>query len=90
METTTFRIRWLITFEYLELQQSLIPHLKVLMCGINAFSPQWCGCIFILYYSHLNSALLLHKTVLVTYLLAHTLFELLGCHIVQHQLTQQD
>ena len=27
---------WLITFELLELKQSYIPHLKVLMCGIDA------------------------------------------------------
>ena len=38
-----------------------MPHLKVLVCGINASSSQWCGCIFILYYTHLNLALLLHK-----------------------------
>ena len=29
-------ILWLITFEPLELKQSYIPHLKVLMCGIDA------------------------------------------------------
>ena len=60
----------LITFEPLELKQSYIPHLKVLMCGINALGVQWCGCIFMLCYANLNLALLLHKTVLVTFLLA--------------------
>ena len=35
------------------------------MCGINGFSPQWCGCIL-----YLKLALLLHKTVLVTFPLA--------------------
>ena len=56
---------YLITFESIELKQSVIPHLKVLVCGINAFSSQWCGCIFILCYTHLNLALLLHKQGLV-------------------------
>ena len=58
---------WLITFELLELKQSYIPHLKVLMCGINGFSYQWFGCIYILCYNHLNLALLLRKTVLVNF-----------------------
>ena len=52
----------LITFEPLELKKSYIPHLKVLVSGINAFSPQWCGCIFVLCYTHMKLALLLHKT----------------------------
>ena len=55
---------WLITFEPLELKQSYIPHLKVLMCGINASEVQWCGCIFILHYTHQKLTLLLHKTAL--------------------------
>ena len=29
----------------LVLKQTYIPHLKVLMCGINAFSLKWCGFI---------------------------------------------
>ena len=36
-----------------------------MVCGINAFSSQWCGCIFILCYTHLKLALLLHKQGLV-------------------------
>ena len=63
----TFKIWFLITFESLELKQSCVPHLKVLMCGINTSSYQWCGFTFILYYSHLNLALLLHKTALVNF-----------------------
>ena len=35
------------------------------MCGINASTSQWCGCIFILCYAHLKLALLLHKQGLV-------------------------
>ena len=60
----------LITFEPLELKQSYIPHLKVLMCGINALGAQWCDYILIQCYTDLKLALLLHKTVFVTFLLA--------------------
>ena len=35
-EIYTFKLRLLITFEHLELKQSYIPHLKVLMRGIDA------------------------------------------------------
>ena len=63
---------YLITFESIELKQSFIPHLKVLVCGINAFSSQWCGCIFILCYTHLKLALLLHKTAIVNFLMSTT------------------
>ena len=55
---------WLITFELLELKQSYILHLKVLMCGIDAWGAQWRSCIFILCYTYLKLALLLHKTAL--------------------------
>ena len=83
METTHL---WLITFESLEMKQSYIPYLKVLLCGIIAFSCQWRGCIFTLCYIHLNFALLLHKIVLVTFLfvtflLASTEF---STHILQN------
>ena len=37
------------------------------MYGINAFSYHWSGCIFIMCYTHLKLALLLHKTVLVNF-----------------------
>ena len=35
------------------------------MCGIDDSSSQWCSWIFILCYTHLNLALLLHKQGLV-------------------------
>ena len=66
---------WLITFEPLELIQSYIFHLKVLVGGINAPSSRWCGCIFIMCYSRLKFALLLHKTVLVNFQIGTTLFK---------------
>ena len=62
----------MITSEPLELRQRYEPHLKALLCGINASSFQWSGCIFISCYTHLNLALLLHKTVFVTFLLGST------------------
>ena len=66
METTQLLFDGrLITFDNLKLQESYIPLLKVLVCGMNAFSPKWCGYIFTLCYTHLKLALLLHKTVLV-------------------------
>ena len=37
----------------------------MLVCGINASSCQWCGWIFILCYTHLKLAFLLHKRGLV-------------------------
>ena len=60
----------MITFEPLELKQSYKPHLKVLMCDINASSTQWHGHISIYCYTHPGSEMLLQKTALVTYLLA--------------------
>ena len=39
---------WLITFEPLEQKQSYMPHLKVLMCGMNAREAQQHAGIFIL------------------------------------------
>ena len=52
-------------FWALKLNQSYRPHLKMLVCRINASSSQLCGCIFLLSYIHLNLALLLHKQGLV-------------------------
>ena len=60
----------LITFEALELKQSYMSHLKVLVCGMNTSSSHWLGCIFILCYTHLKIVLLLYKTVLVNYLMS--------------------
>ena len=50
-----------------EPKKSYIPHLKVLVGGINVSSSQWCGCISIMCNSCLNLALLPHKTVLVNF-----------------------
>ena len=61
------KIGWLITFEFLELNQSYTPHLKVLVGSINAFGSQWCGCIVIMCYTCLKLALLLHETILVNF-----------------------
>ena len=58
--------RLLGTLEY-------IPHLKVLMCGINVSSAQWRGCIFRLCYTHLKLVLLLHNTVLINFPIGTTL-----------------
>ena len=61
---------WLITFEPLEQKQSYIPLLKVLMCGMNARGAQQHAGIFILWYTSLKMALLLHKTALVNFPMA--------------------
>ena len=65
---------WLITFEPLEQKQSYIPLLKVLMCGMNAWGAQWHGGIFILQFTSLKMVLLLHKTALVNFPMATTVF----------------
>ena len=71
----------LITFEPLELKQSYIPHLKVLMNGINALDAKRCGYIFVQCNTHLNLALSIQKTVFVTFLLASTVFPVV-CFII--------
>ena len=43
-------------------QQSYIPLLKALMCGINAVGAQGSGCMFTLCHAPLKMAVLLHKT----------------------------
>ena len=73
-EIWTFIFWWLITFEPLEQKQSYIPLLKVLMCGMNAWGAQWHGGIFILQYTSLKMVLLLHKTALVNFPLATTVW----------------
>ena len=60
-------------FWVLELKQSYISHLKVLVCVINAFSLQLCGCIFMSCYIHVKLAFLVHKKVLVSHLDQHCL-----------------
>ena len=44
----------------------------MLVRGINAFSSQWSCYIFIFYHTYLNLAFLLHKAVLVTFMLVST------------------
>ena len=51
-----------ITFEPLEVEQSYIPLLKALMCGINAVGAQGSGCMFTMCHAPLKMAVLLHKT----------------------------
>ena len=51
----------LVTFEPLEVEQSYIPLLKALMCGINAVGAQGSGCMFTLCHAPLKMAALLHK-----------------------------
>ena len=63
---------WLITFEPHEQKQIYIPLLKVLVCGINAQGPHWNSDIFILRYTSLKMAVLLHKTALVNFPMATT------------------
>ena len=52
----------LVTFELLEIEQSYIPLLKALMCGINAVGAQGSGCMFTLCHAPLKMAVLLYKT----------------------------
>ena len=51
----------LVTFEPLDIQQSYIPHLKALKCGINAVGAQGRGCSSLLCHAHLKMGVLLHK-----------------------------
>ena len=47
--------------EPLDLEQSYIPHLKALMCGINAADAQRCDCMFTFCYAYPKLGVLLHK-----------------------------
>ena len=55
----------LVTFEPLDLEQSYIPHLKALMCGINAAEAQGCECMFTFCHAYPNMGVLLHKMAIV-------------------------
>ena len=55
----------LVTFELLEVEQSYIPLLKALMCGIDAVEDQGCGCMFTLCHAYLKMGVLLHKMAIV-------------------------
>ena len=51
----------LVTFEPPDIQQSYIPLLKALKCGINAVEAQGRGCRSLLCHAHLKMGVLLHK-----------------------------
>ena len=51
----------LVTFEPFDLEQSYIPDLKALMCGINAAEAQRCDCMFTFCYAYPKMGVLLHK-----------------------------
>ena len=55
----------LVTFEPHEVEQSYIPHLKALMCGINAAEAQGCDCMFTFCHAYPKMGVLLHKMAIV-------------------------
>ena len=57
----------LVTFEPLDIQQSYIPLLKALKCGINA---QGHDCSTLLCHAHLKMGVLLHKQATVCSLMS--------------------
>ena len=59
----------LVTFEPLEVEQSYIPLLKALMCGINPVGGQGCGCMSTFCHAPLKIAVLLHKMPKVPFIL---------------------
>ena len=71
-ENGDIKLRRLVTFECLELEQSYIHHLKALMCGINASRGQGHGCRFTMCHASLKMTLLLHTEGLVKTALAST------------------
>ena len=62
----------LVTFEPLELEQSYIPLLKALKCGIVVVGAQGCSCMSTFCHGPLKVALLLHKMVNGPYSLSET------------------
>ena len=54
------------------------------MFGINASGAQWCGCISTLCYTHLKLFFLLHKAVLVTFLLTSAVLSILKFLVVKN------
>ena len=55
----------LVTFQLLEVEQSYIPLLKALMCGINTVGAQGCGYMFTFCHVYLKTGVLLHKMAIV-------------------------
>ena len=66
----------LVTFEPLEVEQSYIPLLKALMCGINAVEVQGCSCMSTFCHAPLKIALLLHNMANGPYSLSETVCNL--------------
>ena len=62
----------LVTFEALEIEQSYVPLLKALMCGINVVAAQGCSCMSTFY--HFKIAPLLHKMANGPYSLSETVY----------------
>ena len=62
----------LVTFEPLEVEQSYIPLLKALICGINVVGAQGCSCMSIFCHTPLKIARLLHKMANGPYSLSET------------------
>ena len=56
---------FLVTFEPLEIQQSNIPLLKALKCGIKAVGAQGCSCMSTFCHAPWKIALLLHKMAII-------------------------
>ena len=75
MKSPIYYVKWcksdfsfallLVTFELLEVEQSYIPLLKALMCGINAKEAQGCGCMFTFCHVYLKMGVLLLKMAIV-------------------------
>ena len=59
----------LVTFELLLVEQSYIPLLKALMCGINAVGDQGRGCMLTFCHTPRRIAVLLHKMPKVPFIL---------------------
>ena len=55
----------LVTFESLEVEQSAIPHLKALICGINDVEAQGCGCMLTFCHAYPKIGVLLHEMAIV-------------------------
>ena len=62
----------MVTFEPLEVEQSYIPLLKALICGINVVGAQGCSCMSTFCHAPLKIALLLHKMANGPYSLSET------------------
>ena len=64
----------LVTFEPLEIEQSYVPLLKALMCGINAAGAQGCSCMSTFCHAPQKKALLLHKMANGPYSFSETVY----------------